>query len=231
MLLFQHEPGRPLLQRVETRSLDAKKSTRKEDVGKGSMCLLSPPSHGSPPPLLIVNFAKLPSKLLFALLCRESWGYRLWPERAWLPNSRWSPFTSADLSLLAFYLLKTILFRLAVTQVNNHEHTVQFIRVGKAFLPHEQTCFCRTRLSLQKHLPQPYPWTWVTWSSFLVLTTRNVPGSLGFSGDPACELGFGIKDWSGFSGINSLNNPKIPTLSCNFCAVIHLSKWKSWFLW
>lgn len=113
--------------------------------------------HMGLPPLLIVNFAKLPSKLLFALLCRESWGYRLWPERAWLPNSRWSPFTSADLSLLAFYLLKTILFRLAVTQVNNHEHTVQFIRVGKAFLPHEQTCFCRTRLSLQKHLPQPYP--------------------------------------------------------------------------
>lgn len=54
-------------------------------------------------------------------------------DNACLTVNRWPPFTSPDLVLLAFYLLKTILFRLAVTQMSNHELPVQFIRLGKAF--------------------------------------------------------------------------------------------------
>lgn len=52
---------------------------------------------------------------------------------AQLAHNRWSPFISPDLILLAFYLLETILSRLAVTQMNNHKLAVQFIKLGKGF--------------------------------------------------------------------------------------------------
>ena len=54
-------------------------------------------------------------------------------DHARLTVNRRPPFTSPDLVSLALYLLKTILFRLAVTQMSSHELPAQFIRLGKAF--------------------------------------------------------------------------------------------------